>query len=181
VTDTTRAGFATEQIRAGYTAGTPQNAAVPPIYQTVGYEFESFAAAREIFALRRTGNLYSRTGNPTQSVLEQRMARLDGGVAALATASGQSAVAVALLTLARAGDHIVAARQLYGGTVDLLTDLFPISGSRRPWSTRTTSTPGVMPHDRTPARSSQSPSAIRWPLCCRSPRSPRSRTLPAFR
>ncbi len=128
MTDTTRAGFATEQIRAGYTAGTPQNAAVPPIYQTVGYEFESFAAAREIFALRRTGNLYSRTGNPTQSVLEQRMARLDGGVAALATASGQSAVAVALLTLARAGDHIVAARQLYGGTVDLLTDLFPDLG-----------------------------------------------------
>lgn len=69
-------------------------------------------------------NLYSRTGNPTQAVFEQRLADLDGGVAALATGSGQSAVAVALLTLAKSGQHIVAARQLYGGTVDLLTDTF---------------------------------------------------------
>lgn len=126
--DATRAGFATGQIRAGYEAGVPQNSAVPPIHQTVGYEFSSFAAAREIFALRRSGNLYSRTGNPTQLVFEERMAHLDDGVAALATASGQSAVAVALLSLARAGEHIVAARQLYGGTVDLLTDLFPDLG-----------------------------------------------------
>src|SRR5690606_29486471 len=114
---TTAAGSATAQIRAGYAPGVPQNAATTPIYQTVGYEFESFAAARDIFALRRSGNLYSRTGNPTQAVFEERMATLDGGVAALATASGQSAVAVALLTLAKAGEHIVAARQLYGGTL----------------------------------------------------------------
>jgi O-acetylhomoserine (thiol)-lyase len=117
-------GFATRQVRSGYVAGTPQNTAVPPIYQSVAYEFESFAAAREIFALRRSGNLYSRTGNPTQLVLEERLAALDDGVAALATGSGQSAVAVALLALARTGEHIVAARQLYGGTVDLLTDTF---------------------------------------------------------
>lgn len=121
---TTASGFATAQIRTGYAPGTPQNAATAPIYQTVGYEFESFAAARDVFALRRSGNLYSRTGNPTQLILEERMARLDDGVAALATASGQSAVAVALLSLAKSGEHIVAARQLYGGTVDLLTDLF---------------------------------------------------------
>ncbi|WP_235038234.1 O-acetylhomoserine aminocarboxypropyltransferase/cysteine synthase family protein [Microbacterium sp. 18062] len=117
-------GFATRQVRAGYRPGTPQNTAVPPIYQSVAYEFESFAAARDIFALRRTGNLYSRTANPTQLVLEERLAALDEGVAALATASGQSAVAIALLSLARTGEHIVAARQLYGGTVDLLTDTF---------------------------------------------------------
>lgn len=117
-------GFATRQVRSGYTPGTAQNTVIPPIYQSVAYDFGDFAQARDIFSLRRTGNLYSRTGNPTQTVFEQRIADLDGGVAALATASGQSAVAVALLTLAKTGEHIVAARQLYGGTVDLLTDTF---------------------------------------------------------
>lgn len=117
-------GFATRQVRAGYTPGIAQNTATTPIYQSVAYDFGSFENARDIFALRRTGNLYSRTGNPTQIVFEQRMAALDDGVGALATASGQSAVAIALLALARTGEHIVAARQLYGGTVDLLTDTF---------------------------------------------------------
>ncbi|MFC9834149.1 O-acetylhomoserine aminocarboxypropyltransferase/cysteine synthase family protein [Rhodococcus sp. NPDC127530] len=117
-------GFATRQVRTGYQPGTTQNTAIPPIYQSVAYDFGSFEQARDIFALRRKGNLYSRTGNPTQAVFEQRLADLDGGVAALATGSGQSAVAVALLTLAKSGQHIVAARQLYGGTVDLLTDTF---------------------------------------------------------
>ncbi len=117
-------GFATRQVRTGYQPGTPQNTAIPPIYQSVAYDFGSFEQARDIFSLRRKGNLYSRTGNPTQAVFEQRLADLDGGVAALATGSGQSAVAVALLTLAKSGQHIVAARQLYGGTVDLLTDTF---------------------------------------------------------
>jgi O-acetylhomoserine (thiol)-lyase len=117
-------GFATSAVRAGYQPGVAQNTAVPPIYQSVAYDFGSFEAARDIFSLRRKGNLYSRTGNPTQAVFEQRMAELDGGVAALATGSGQSAVAVSLLTLVKHGQHIVAARQLYGGTVDLLTDTF---------------------------------------------------------
>ncbi|WPO84920.1 O-acetylhomoserine aminocarboxypropyltransferase/cysteine synthase family protein [Herbiconiux sp. KACC 21604] len=116
--------FSTLQTRAGFTTATAQNPAVVPIYQTAAYEFESFAAARAIFALERKGNLYSRTGNPTQTVLEERVAALDGGVAALATASGQSAVLVSLLALAKTGEHIVAARQLYGGTLDLLTDTF---------------------------------------------------------
>ncbi|MFB2585483.1 O-acetylhomoserine aminocarboxypropyltransferase/cysteine synthase family protein [Herbiconiux liukaitaii] len=117
-------GFSTRQIRSGYTRASLQNSAVVPIYQTAAYEFESHSAAKEIFALRRAGNLYSRTGNPTQTVLEQRIAALDDGVAALATGSGQSAVLVALLALARTGEHVVAARQLYGGTLDLLTDTF---------------------------------------------------------
>ena len=115
---------ATRQVRAGYEAGVPQNTVTVPIYQSAAYEFESFAAARDIFALRRTGNLYSRTGNPTNSVLEKRIAALDGGIAALATASGQSAVAIALLALARTGQHVVASSKLYGGTVDLLGDTF---------------------------------------------------------
>ena len=117
-------GYATRQIRAGYETGTTQNTAVVPIYQSAAYEFESFAAARSIFSLRKKGNLYSRTGNPTQTVLEERITALDDGVAALGTGSGQSAVAIALLTLARTGEHIVAARQLYGGTSDLLADTF---------------------------------------------------------
>jgi O-acetylhomoserine (thiol)-lyase len=116
--------FATRQIRSGYTGASLQNSAVVPIYQTAAYEFESFRAAKEIFALRRKGNLYSRTGNPTQTALEEKIASLDDGVAALATGSGQSAVLVALLALAKNGDHIVAARQLYGGTLDLVTDTF---------------------------------------------------------
>ncbi|WP_345600359.1 aminotransferase class I/II-fold pyridoxal phosphate-dependent enzyme, partial [Thermocatellispora tengchongensis] len=94
------------------------------IYQSAAFEFESFEAAREIFTLRRPGNLYGRGGNPTAAVLEERVAALEGGAGALATGSGQSAVAVALLTLVRTGQHIVASNSLYGGTVDLLTDTF---------------------------------------------------------
>ena len=115
---------ATRQVRAGYEAGVPQNTVTVPIYQSAAYEFENFQAASDIFALRRAGNLYSRTGNPTNTVLEKRVAALDGGVAALATASGQSAVAVALLALVRTGQHVVASSKLYGGTVDLIGDTF---------------------------------------------------------
>jgi O-acetylhomoserine (thiol)-lyase len=116
--------FSTAQVHAGYTPGVAQNTAVPPIYQSTAYEFASLADARELFALRKAGNLYSRNANPTQLVLEERIAALEGGVAAAAVASGQAAVAVTLLALAKGGQHIVAARQLYGGTVDLLQDTF---------------------------------------------------------
>jgi O-acetylhomoserine (thiol)-lyase len=109
---------ATTQIHAGYSAGVPQNTAVVPIYQSTAYEFASFSDAAEIFALRKSGNLYSRTGNPTNAALEARIAALDGGVAALATGSGQSAVALALLALVRTGQHIVASSQLYVSFVD---------------------------------------------------------------
>jgi O-acetylhomoserine (thiol)-lyase len=114
----------TLQVRAGTELPVPANPAVTPIYQTAAYEFESWEAARDIFALRKVGNLYSRTANPTVGVLERRIAALDGGVGALATASGQAAVTVALLTLAAPGGHVVASSQLYGGTIDLLTDTF---------------------------------------------------------
>ena len=123
---TTEAGWssATRQVRAGFEPGQRENTVTVPIYQSAAYEFESFEAAREIFALRKTGNLYSRTGNPTNAVLEKRVAALDGGIGALATASGQSAVAIALLALVRTGQHVVASSKLYGGTVDLLDDTF---------------------------------------------------------
>ncbi|GAA3037549.1 O-acetylhomoserine aminocarboxypropyltransferase/cysteine synthase family protein [Microbacterium dextranolyticum] len=117
-------GFATEQVRRGYTPGTPQNAVATPIYQTTAYEFASLQDAADIFALRKAGNLYSRAANPTQLVFEERVSALEGGTAAVAVASGQAAVAVALLALAKNGEHIVAAQQLYGGTVDLFQETF---------------------------------------------------------
>lgn len=118
------AGFATAQVQAGYAPNIAQNTAVPPIYQSTAYEFASLAEARDLFALRKTGNIYSRNASPTQLVLEERVAALEGGRAAAAVASGQAAVAITLLALAKQGEHVVAARQLYGGTVDLLQDTF---------------------------------------------------------
>lgn len=116
--------FATRQVQAGYVPGTPQNSAVPPIYQTAAYEFASLAEAADLFALRSAGNLYSRNASPTQQILEERIAALEGGASAVAVASGQAAVAVTLLALVGRGGHVVAASQLYGGTVDLLEDTF---------------------------------------------------------
>lgn len=117
-------GFASIQVQTGYQPGTPQNAVAPPIYQTTAYEFASLQDAADIFALRKVGNLYSRSANPTQLILEERVAALEGGTAAVAVASGQAAVAITLLALAAQGQHLVAAQQLYGGTVDLLQDTF---------------------------------------------------------
>lgn len=116
--------FSTQQVQGGYTPGVPQNSAVPPIYQTAAYEFASLADAANLFALRQNGNLYSRNASPTQQVLEERVAGLEGGASAVAVASGQAAVAVTLMALAGRGGHIVSANQLYGGTVDLFQDTF---------------------------------------------------------
>lgn len=117
-------GFSTQQVQTGYVPGTPQNSAVPPIHQTAAYEFASLADAADIFALRQAGNLYSRSASPTQLILEERVAALEGGTSAVAVASGQAAVAVTLLALAGRGGHVVSANQLYGGTVDLFQDTF---------------------------------------------------------
>lgn len=117
-------GFATTQIHAGYEPQAPYRTVAVPLYQSAAYEFPDYESARRMFALKETGFTYSRTGNPTVAVLEQRVAALEGGVAGLATATGQSAVAVALLALVRGGQHLVASSKLYGGTVDLLTDTF---------------------------------------------------------
>jgi len=116
--------FATAQVQAGYRPGTAENTAVPPIYQSNAFEFSSLSEARDRFALRRDGNIYSRAANPTVLVFEERVAALEGGIAAAGVASGQAAVALSLLALAKQGEHIVAANQLYGGTIDLLQDTF---------------------------------------------------------
>lgn len=99
--------------------GTTRSRAVP-IYQTTSYLFEDTDHAARLFALEQPGNIYTRIGNPTTEVLERRVAQLEGGTAAVAVASGQAAAALTLLTLAEAGDEIVASSRLYGGTTNLL-------------------------------------------------------------
>jgi len=95
-----------------------------PIYQTTSYQFKSTDHAANLFALKEFGNIYTRLMNPTTDVLEQRIAQLDGGVGALAVASGQAAITLALLNIAQAGDEIVSADNLYGGTYNLFAHTF---------------------------------------------------------
>src|SRR5512135_778960 len=90
-----------------------------PIYQTTSYQFKSSDHAANLFGLKEFGNIYTRLMNPTTDVFEKRIAALDGGVGALAASSGQSAITLALLNIARAGDEIVSADNLYGGTYNL--------------------------------------------------------------
>jgi O-acetylhomoserine (thiol)-lyase len=99
-----------------------------PIYQTTSYQFRSTEHAANLFALKEFGNIYTRLMNPTTDVFEQRMAQLDGGVGALAVASGQAAISLALLNIARAGDEIVSLDNLYGGTYNLFHYTLPRFG-----------------------------------------------------
>ncbi|NUL45704.1 O-acetylhomoserine aminocarboxypropyltransferase/cysteine synthase [Cellulosimicrobium funkei] len=115
---------ATEQIHAGYEPEAPYWPVAVPIHQTAAYRFPDHATAASMFRLETPGFTYSRTGNPTVAVFENRLAALEGGIGAIGTATGQAAVALSLLTLLHSGKHLVASSQLYGGTVDLLTDTF---------------------------------------------------------
>lgn len=123
MTDTYK-GFATRAIHAGHTPDQDTNSRAVPLYQTTSYTFNDSAHAADLFGLRKFGNIYTRIMNPTTDVLEQRMAALEGGLAALAAASGQAAETLTILTLARAGDEIVSSTDLYGGTVSLFTHTF---------------------------------------------------------
>lgn len=114
-------GFATKAIHIGHAPDSDTKSRAVPLYQTTSYTFDDTAHAADLFGLRKFGNIYTRIMNPTTDVLEQRMAALEGGVAALATASGQAAETLTILTLAQAGDEIVASTDLYGGTVSLFT------------------------------------------------------------
>lgn len=109
-------GFATRQLHAGQQADPTTHALAVPIYQTSSYAFDSSDQAARLFALEESGNIYTRIMNPTSDVFEQRIADLEGGVGALAVSSGHAAQAQAILTIAGAGDHIVSAATLYGGT-----------------------------------------------------------------
>ncbi len=121
-------GFETLALHAGQTADPSTNSRAVPIYQTTSYQFNSTEHAANLFGLKEFGNIYTRIMNPTTDVLEQRIAQLEGGVAGLAFASGQSAETLAILNLARAGDEIVSTTSLYGGTYNLFHYTLPKLG-----------------------------------------------------
>ena len=115
-------------LHAGWRADPSTGAVAPPIYQTTSYQFESTDQASRLFALQELGNIYTRLGNPTTGILEARVAALEGGVAALAVASGQAASAYAIQNLAQAGDNIVSSTDLYGGTWALFANTLKLMG-----------------------------------------------------
>jgi O-acetylhomoserine (thiol)-lyase len=110
---------ATIALHGGHAPDGDTGARAVPIYQTTSYVFESAEHAANLFALKQAGHIYTRIGNPTTGVLEERLAQLEGGVGALALASGQAAITTAVLNLARAGQNIVSTSSLYGGTYNL--------------------------------------------------------------
>lgn len=112
--------FETLSVHAGYSPEPTTRAVAPPIYQTVAYAFDSAQHGADLFDLKVPGNIYTRINNPTQDVLEQRVAALEGGIGAIATASGQAALHLSIATLMGAGSHIVASTALYGGSQNLL-------------------------------------------------------------
>jgi len=115
-------------VHAGYSPDPTTKAVAVPIYQTVAYAFDSAQHGADLFDLKVPGNIYTRIMNPTTDVLEQRLAALHGGIAALALASGQAAITYAIQTIAEAGDNIVASATLYGGTYNLFAHTFPQFG-----------------------------------------------------
>jgi O-acetylhomoserine (thiol)-lyase len=120
--------FETQSVHAGYSPDPTTKAVAVPIYQTAAYAFDSAQHGADLFDLKVPGNIYTRIMNPTNDVLEQRVAALEGGIAALALASGQAAVTYAIQTIAEAGDNIIASTALYGGTYNLLAHTLPLSG-----------------------------------------------------
>ncbi|MGI6206827.1 MAG: O-acetylhomoserine aminocarboxypropyltransferase/cysteine synthase family protein [Anaerolineae bacterium] len=128
MTDERRFGFNTRQLHAGQIPDPTTGSRAVPIYQTTSYQFQDTQHAADLFALKETGNIYTRIGNPTTDVFEKRIADLEGGVGGLATSSGHAAQVLAILTLLRGGDHIVASCKLYGGTVSQLLYTFPRLG-----------------------------------------------------
>lgn len=115
-------------VHGGYSPDPTTRAVAVPIYQTVAYAFDSTQHGADLFDLKVPGNIYSRIMNPTNEVLEQRMAALEGGIGALALASGQAAVTYAIQTIAEAGDNIVSSSALYGGTYNLFAHTLPQFG-----------------------------------------------------
>jgi O-acetylhomoserine (thiol)-lyase len=120
--------FETLAVHAGYSPDPTTKSMAVPIYQTVAYAFDSAQHGADLFDLKVPGNIYTRIMNPTQNVLETRVAALEGGIAALAVASGQAAITYAIQTIAESGDNIVSASALYGGTYNLFAHTLPQFG-----------------------------------------------------
>lgn len=125
---TRKLGFSTRQLHAGYTPEATTGSCAVPIYQTTSYKFKNTEHAANLFALKELGNIYTRLMNPTTDVLEQRITDLEGGVGALAASSGHAAQVQAILTLCKAGDHIVSSSRLYGGTYNQFKYTLPKLG-----------------------------------------------------
>ncbi|MBO3084546.1 O-acetylhomoserine aminocarboxypropyltransferase/cysteine synthase family protein [Cellulomonas fengjieae] len=136
-----RFGFRTRALHAGGIPDATTGARAVPIYQTTSFVFQDTADAANLFALQKYGNIYSRIGNPTVAALEERIASLEGGIGAVATASGMSAEFITFAALVGAGDHLVASAQLYGGTVTAL------DVTLRRFGVETTFVPGTDPAD----------------------------------
>lgn len=120
--------FETLQLHAGQVVDATTKSRAVPIYQTTSFVFEDTQEGAELFALQKAGNIYTRITNPTTSAFEERIAALEGGVGALATASGMAAITYTILALAHAGDHVVAASTIYGGSFNLLKETLPRYG-----------------------------------------------------
>jgi O-acetylhomoserine (thiol)-lyase len=120
--------FDTLAVHAGQRVDPTTNARAVPIYQTTSYVFNNADHAANLFGLKGFGNIYTRIMNPTWDILEQRIAALEGGAAALVTASGQAAITYSILNIARTGDEIISANSLYGGTYNLFSQTFPKFG-----------------------------------------------------
>ena len=119
-------------LHAGYRSDPATTAVAVPIYQTTSYQFNSTEHAGNLFALKELGNIYTRIMNPTQAVLEERVAALEGGVAALAVASGQAASLFAVQNICHAGDNFVCSTDIYGGTWNLFANTLRHDGNRVP-------------------------------------------------
>lgn len=120
--------FETVAVHGGYSPEPTTRAVAVPIYQTAAFSFDNTQHGADLFDLKVEGNIYTRVTNPTNAVLEARVAALEGGVGALALASGQAAVTYSILTLAEAGDNIISASTLYGGTYNLFAHTLPQFG-----------------------------------------------------
>ena len=121
-------GFETKQVHIGQEQADPATGArAVPIYASASFVFDDCAHAEDLFALKQAGNIYGRLTNPTEDVFEKRIAALEGGTAALATASGAAAITYTFQALAKAGEHIVASKRIYGGTYNLLAHTLPLT------------------------------------------------------
>lgn len=128
MSDEQKFGFDTDALHAGHVPDSDTGSRAVPLYMTTSYVFNDTEHAANLFGLKEFGNIYTRIMNPTNDVLEQRISALEGGVAAVSTSAGQSAVLLALVTLAKAGDEIISASNLYGGTVNLFHYTLPRFG-----------------------------------------------------
>jgi hypothetical protein len=154
-------GFSTRSLHAGQKPDPATGARAVPIYQTTSFVFEDSDHAAELFALQRFGNIYTRIMNPTTAVFEERVAALEGGIGALATASGQAAQFLAISSLMQPGDDIVSASTLYGGTYTQFDVSFRRWASTPSSWSRTIPRTSAAPSRPARARSTAKPSPIR--------------------